>query len=100
MALDSNMDHHFTFTPAISFVVNCETQEEINNLWEKFSKEGIPEQCGWIKDKYGVSWQIIPPILGQMLGDKNTEKSERVMRVMLEMEKINILDLQQAYESQ
>ena len=100
MALDSNMDHHFTFTPAISFVVNCETQEEINDLWEKLSKEGIPEQCGRIKDKYGVSWQIVPVVLGQMLGDENTEKSEAVMKVMLEMKKINILDLQQAYESQ
>ncbi|MDN5846874.1 MAG: VOC family protein [Candidatus Nitrosocosmicus sp.] len=67
MAFDSNMDHHFTFTPAISFVVNCETQEEINYLWEKFSRKGTPEQCGWIKDKYGVSWQIVPVILGQML---------------------------------
>ena len=100
MALDSNIDHHFTFTPAISFVVNCETQEEINDLWEKLSKEGIPEQCGRIKDKYGVSWQIVPVVLGQMLGDENTEKSEAVMKVMLEMKKINILDLQQAYESQ
>ena len=100
VALDSNMDHHFTFTPAISFVVNCETQEEINDLWEKLSKEGIPEQCGRIKDKYGVSWQIVPVVLGQMLGDENTEKSEAVMKVMLEMKKINILDLQQAYESQ
>ncbi len=99
MALDSNMDHHFTFTPAISFVVNCETQEEINDLWEKLSKEGMPEQCGWIKDKYGVSWQIVSVVLGQMLGDENTEKSDWVMKVMLEMKKINILDLQQAYES-
>lgn len=100
MAFDSNMDHHFTFTPAISFVVNCERQEEINDLWEKFSREGTPEQCGWIKDKYGVSWQIVPVILGQMLGDENIEKSERVMKAMLEMKKIEILDLQQAYESQ
>ena len=99
MALDSNMDHYFTFTPAISFVVNCETQEEINNLWEKLSKEGMSERCGWIKDKYGVSWQIVPAILGRMLGDENTEKSEMVMKVMLEMKKINILHLQQAYES-
>ena len=60
MALDSNMDHYFTFTPAISFVVNCETQEEINDLWEKLSKEGMSERCGWIKDKYVVSWQIVP----------------------------------------
>ena len=100
MALDSNMDHHFTFTPAISFVVHCKTQEEINELWEKLSKEGMPEQCGWIKDKYGVSWQIVPVILGQMLGDDDIEKSERVMKAMLEMKKISILDLRLAYESQ
>jgi predicted 3-demethylubiquinone-9 3-methyltransferase (glyoxalase superfamily) len=99
MVLDSDMDHHFTITPAISFLVNCETQEEINDLWEKLSKEGIPEQCGWIKDKFGVSWQIIPHILGQMLGDTNTEKSERVMKAMLDMQKINIRNLQLAYES-
>jgi predicted 3-demethylubiquinone-9 3-methyltransferase (glyoxalase superfamily) len=99
MALDSNMGHQFRITPAISFLVSCETQVEINDLWEKLSKEGMPEQCGWIKDKYGVSWQIVPLILGQMLEDKNTEKSDRVMKVMLDMQKINIRDLQLAYES-
>jgi predicted 3-demethylubiquinone-9 3-methyltransferase (glyoxalase superfamily) len=99
MALDSNMGHQFRITPAISFLVSCETQVEINDLWEKLSKEGMPEQCGWIKDKYGVSWQIIPLILGQMLEDKNTEKSERVMKAMLDMQKINIRNLQLAYES-
>jgi predicted 3-demethylubiquinone-9 3-methyltransferase (glyoxalase superfamily) len=99
MALDSNMNHPFTITPAISFLVNCETQEEINDLWEKLSKEGTPEQCGWIKDKYSISWQVAPSILGQMLGDENTEKSERVIKAMLEMKKINMLDLQKAYES-
>ncbi len=62
MAFDTNIDHHFTITPAISFLVNCETQEEINELWERLSKEGMPEQCGWIKDKYGVSWHIVPII--------------------------------------
>ena len=99
MALDSNMGHHFTITPAISFLVSCETQEEINDLWEKLSQDGMPEQCGWIKDKFGVSWQIIPLVLDQMLEDKNTEKSERVMKAMLDMQKINIRNLQLAYES-
>ena len=100
MALDSNMDHQFTITPAISFVVSCETQEGINDLWEKLSKEGMAKQCGWIKDKYGVSWQIVPSTLGQILGDDKTKKSEGVMKVMLEMKKINILTLKRANESQ
>ncbi|WP_415311067.1 VOC family protein [Candidatus Nitrosocosmicus sp. FF01] len=96
MALDSHMNHPFTITPAISFLVNCETQEEINDLWEKLSKEGVPEQCGWIKDKYGISWQIVPAILNHMLTDKDTEKSERVMKALFGMQKINIQDLQLA----
>jgi predicted 3-demethylubiquinone-9 3-methyltransferase (glyoxalase superfamily) len=88
----------FTFTPAISFVVNCETQEEVDRLWEKLSEGGEIEQCGWLRDKYGVSWQIVPTILGEMLQDKNTERSERVMKAMLQMKKINIKALEQAYQ--
>jgi len=88
----------FTFSPAISFFVNCETQEEVNELWEKLSAGGQKERCGWLKDKFGVSWQIIPAALGQMLGDKDAEKSKRVMQAMLRMEKIEIKALQQAYE--
>ena len=83
----------FTFSPAISFVVNCETQEEVDKLWEKLSEGGEIEQCGWLRDKYGVSWQIVPTILGEMLQDKNTEKSERVMKAMLQMKKIDIKGL-------
>ena len=87
----------FTFSPAISFVVNCETQEEVDNLWEKLSEGGEIEQCGWLRDKYGVSWQIVPTILGEMLQDKDAEKSERVMKAMLQMKKIDIKGLRQAY---
>ena len=88
----------FTFSPAISFFVNCETQEEVDELWEKLSAGGKKERCGWLKDKYGVSWQIIPAALGKLLSDPDPEKSNRVMNAMLQMDKINIRGLQQAYE--
>jgi len=88
----------FTFTPAISFFVNCETQQEVDELWEKLSESGKKERCGWLKDKYGLSWQIIPSALGKMLGDKDPEKSKRVMQAMLQMDKIDIKGLQEAYE--
>jgi predicted 3-demethylubiquinone-9 3-methyltransferase (glyoxalase superfamily) len=87
----------FSFTPAISFFVNCETQEEVDELWEKLSAGGEKSQCGWLKDKYGLSWQIIPTILGRLLQDKDPEKSKRVMNAMLQMTKIDIARLQQAY---
>jgi predicted 3-demethylubiquinone-9 3-methyltransferase (glyoxalase superfamily) len=87
----------FTFSPAISFVVNCETQQEIDKLWEKLSQGGQKEVCGWLKDKYGVSWQIVPAVLGRMLQSKNAEKTERVMKAMLQMTKIDIKALQRAY---
>ncbi len=92
----------FTFSPAISFVVNCETQEEVDKLWEKLSEGGDEEsqQCGWLKDKYGVSWQIVPTILAEMLQDKDTEKSERVMKAMLQMKKLDIKGLTQAYRQE
>ena len=88
----------FKFTPAISFFVNCETQEEVDDLWEKLSAGGKKERCGWLKDKYGLSWQIIPTALGQLLQDKDPEKSKRVMKAMLQMDKIEIKTLRQAYE--
>jgi predicted 3-demethylubiquinone-9 3-methyltransferase (glyoxalase superfamily) len=91
---------HFTFSPAISFFVNCETQEEVDELWEKLSEGGETEQCGWLKDKYGVSWQIVPTILGEMLQDKDPEKSKRVTEAMLKMDKLDIKILRQAYEQQ
>jgi predicted 3-demethylubiquinone-9 3-methyltransferase (glyoxalase superfamily) len=87
----------FKFSPAISFLVNCETQEEVDNLWEKLSEGGEKEQCGWLKDKFGVSWQVVPNILGEMLQDKDAKKSERVMEAMLQMKKIDIEGLKKAY---
>lgn len=89
---------HFTFTPAISLFVSCETQQEVDELWEKLSAGGSKERCGWIKDKFGLSWQIIPTALGEMLQDKDAEKSGRVMQAMLQMDKIDIALLKQAYE--
>ena len=88
----------FTFTPAISFFVNCETQEEVDELWEKLSAGGEKSRCGWLRDKYGVSWQIIPSVLGEMLRDKDAKKSKRVMEAMLGMDKIDIQTLRRAYD--
>jgi predicted 3-demethylubiquinone-9 3-methyltransferase (glyoxalase superfamily) len=88
----------FNFTPAISFFVNCETQEEVDELWEKLSEGGAEERCGWLKDKYGMSWQIIPSILGEMLQDVDAGKAKNVMEAMLQMGKIDIKALKQAYE--
>jgi predicted 3-demethylubiquinone-9 3-methyltransferase (glyoxalase superfamily) len=90
----------FQFTEAVSFFVNCETQEEVDELWEKLSAGGKKSQCGWLKDKYGLSWQIIPSVLGRLLGDKDGEKAKRVMQAMLQMGKIDINRLQQAYRGE
>jgi predicted 3-demethylubiquinone-9 3-methyltransferase (glyoxalase superfamily) len=89
---------HFTFTPAISFFVNCETQQEVDELWEKLSEGGQIQQCGWLQDKFGLSWQIIPTILGKLLRDKDAAKAQRVMQAMLQMKKIDIARLKQAYD--
>ena len=88
----------FSFTPAISFFVNCETQQEVDELWEKLSEGGKKERCGWLKDRYGVSWQIIPTVLGKLLGDKDPGKAKSVMTAMLQMEKLDIQKLQEAHE--
>ena len=90
----------FKFNEAISFQIHCETQEEVDYYWKRLSEGGDEkaQQCGWLKDKYGVSWQIVPIALIQMLKDKDTEKSERVMKVMLQMHKLDIKTLKQAYE--
>jgi len=88
----------FSFTPAISFFVNCETQQEVDELWKRLSAGGKEERCGWLKDKYGLSWQIVPSILGQLLHDKDATKAQRVMQVMLQMNKIDIEGLKQAYD--
>jgi predicted 3-demethylubiquinone-9 3-methyltransferase (glyoxalase superfamily) len=90
----------FTFSPAISFFVNCETQQEVDELWEKLSEGGEKQRCGWLKDKHGVSWQIIPSVLGNLLGDKDAEKAKRVMMAMLQMDRIEIARLQQAYDQE
>ena len=88
----------FKFTEAISFFVNCETQDEVDELWEKLTAGGgTAQRCGWLKDKYGLSWQIIPKALGEMLGDKDPKKSQRVMQAMLQMNKIDIQRLKEAY---
>jgi predicted 3-demethylubiquinone-9 3-methyltransferase (glyoxalase superfamily) len=87
----------FTFSPAISFFVNCETQQEVDELWERLSEGGEKGRCGWLKDRFGLSWQIIPSALGELLGDKDAEKSARVMKAMLQMDKIDIQALRQAY---
>jgi predicted 3-demethylubiquinone-9 3-methyltransferase (glyoxalase superfamily) len=89
---------HFTFSPAISFFVTCETQAEVDEFWEKLSAGGERQRCGWLKDKYGVSWQIVPSVLGDMLQDKDAAKSKRVMEAMLKMDKLDIARLKQAYE--
>jgi len=89
---------HFNFTEAISLYVNCENQEEVDELWEKLSDGGEPGRCGWLKDKHGISWQIVPTILGDLIQDKDTEKSNRVMQALLKMKKLDIKTLQQVYE--
>ncbi len=96
MALNGGPE--FKFTEAISFFVNCETQEEVDELWERLSEGGEKGQCGWLKDKFGVSWQIVPTALGELLGDKDPVKAKRVLEAMLQMHKIDIETLKQAYE--
>ena len=86
----------FKFTPAISMFVNCESQEEVDTLWEKLSAGGHKDRCGWLTDKYGVTWQIVPTILGKLLGDPDPAKSQRVMKAMLQMDKLDIAGLQKA----
>ena len=86
----------FKFTPAISFFVNCETQREVDELWEKLSAGGRTDRCGWLQDKFGLSWQIIPTVLGQLLGDKDPQRAKRAMQAMLQMTKLDIKKLQQA----
>jgi predicted 3-demethylubiquinone-9 3-methyltransferase (glyoxalase superfamily) len=88
----------FKFSTANSFFVNCDTQEEVDYLWENLSKGGKKEPCGWLKDKWGLSWQIIPSALGKLMGDKDPAKSRRVMEAMLKMSKIEIRKLQEAFD--
>jgi predicted 3-demethylubiquinone-9 3-methyltransferase (glyoxalase superfamily) len=88
----------FKFTEAISFSVDCANQEEVDYFWEKLSQGGEKGQCGWLKDMYGVSWQIVPTILGQLMSDPDAEKAERVTRAMLKMTRLDIAELQRAYQ--
>lgn len=88
----------FTFSGAISFFVKCKTQEEVDNFWEKLSEDGEKQQCGWLKDKYGVTWQIVPNILGEMLNDPDPKKVKKVTEAMLQMKKIDIEGLEKAYK--
>jgi predicted 3-demethylubiquinone-9 3-methyltransferase (glyoxalase superfamily) len=88
----------FKFTPAISLFVNCETQKEVDDLWEKLSEGGKKDQCGWLTDKFGLTWQIVPSILGKLLHDPDPAKSSRVMKAMLKMTKLDIHQLQSAYD--
>lgn len=88
----------FQFSPAISFMVHCQTQQEVDRLWEKLSAGGEEQPCGWLKDKFGVSWQIVPTVLGELLQAEDPKKSQRVMQAMLQMKKLDIQGLRQAYE--
>jgi len=90
----------YKFTPAISLFVSCETQQEVDELWNRLSAGGHKDRCGWLQDKYGLSWQIIPTALGKMLQDKNPRKAQNVMKAMLQMDKIDIAKLKQAYEQE
>ena len=86
----------FHFTESVSFFVNCETQAEVDELWEKLSEGGKKERCGWLKDKYGLSWQVVPSILGKLLQDKDADRSKRVMAALMQMDKLDIERLQLA----
>jgi predicted 3-demethylubiquinone-9 3-methyltransferase (glyoxalase superfamily) len=87
---------HFKFTPAVSFVVDCETQQDVDRYWEKLSEGGRTDRCGWLQDKFGLSWQIVPRILPELLKSPDPEKSKRVMQAMMQMEKIDIAKLEEA----
>ena len=89
----------YKFTPAISLFISCKTQEEVDDLWEKLSEGGRTDQCGWLQDKFGLSWQVIPTILGELLRDKDRAKANRVMQAMMKMTKIDIKKLKQAYDA-
>jgi predicted 3-demethylubiquinone-9 3-methyltransferase (glyoxalase superfamily) len=87
----------FSFTQAISFVVNCETQAEVDAFWEKLSQGGKTNQCGWLQDRYGLPWQVVPNAMGRLLGDKDPQRSRRVMQAMLKMTKLDLAELERAY---
>ena len=88
----------FTFSPAISLVANCETQQEVDELWEKLSAGGKKQNCGWLTDKYGLSWQVVPTLVGKLMQDKDAEKTKRVMQAIMQMNKLEIAGLKRAYD--
>lgn len=97
--MDSGFDHQFGFTPAFSFFVECKDQQEVDYFWEKLIEDGgEPSQCGWLADKFGVSWQIVPSALGEMINDPDPQRAQRVTQAMLQMTKIDIEELRQAYD--
>ena len=100
MAMDSAREHDFTFTEAISFLVNCHDQDEVDRLWQTFTTDGEEGQCGWLKDPFGVSWQIVPTALFRLLNDPDAEKARRVMEAMLQMKKIDLSALQEARQAE
>lgn len=97
MAMDSSLAHDFTFNEAISFIVNCESQEEVDYFWDKLSAHAEAEQCGWLKDQFEVSWQIVPTVVPKLLNDPDPHKSQRVMQAVLQMKKIDIATLEQIH---
>jgi predicted 3-demethylubiquinone-9 3-methyltransferase (glyoxalase superfamily) len=97
MAMDSSLSHDFNFNEAVSLVVNCDTQEEIDYYWEKLSAVPEAEQCGWLKDRFGISWQIVPTVMKKMMTSGHREKTDRVTRAFLKMKKFNISMLEEAY---
>lgn len=101
-AMDSGLEHAFSFTPAISFSVSCDSQEEIDRFWEHLTEGGDPsaQQCGWLKDRFGVSWQVVPDVLPTMLGDPDPAKAQRVTQAFMPMKKFDIAALQRAYEGE
>ena len=99
MAMDGGVDHAWSFNEAVSLFVDCKTQAEVDHLWEKLTDGGEESMCGWLKDRYGVSWQIVPSVLSQLLGDKNPARSQGAMRAMLKMRKLDIKALQAAADS-
>ncbi|HRI62563.1 MAG TPA: VOC family protein, partial [Saprospiraceae bacterium] len=97
--MDSGLSHQFQFNEAVSFLISCDTQEEIDYYWNALTRDGGQEsQCAWLKDKFGVSWQVVPPVLTKYLSDPNPVKANNVMQAMLKMSKIVIADLEKAYD--
>lgn len=95
--MESGLDHNFNFTEGISLYVNCDTQEEIDHLWEKLTEGGEEQECGWLKDRYGVSWQIAPTIAWEMVNDPDPAKAQRVSTAIFRMKKLDIKELEKAY---